>query len=132
MTQHRELLFPLIELRNPGKTLRSVIPFTPVVSLPPHHIRPLSSLSYSKCTSGGFSCNSSLWVLSDRLNYPTTNRECQLNEHGALRLLFYQVLNIISKFCFFTLTKYRHLESHSLYKHRFLTVRAVCIAVTIH
>jgi len=99
LTQRREKFFSLNELRNPGKTLRSLIPFTPVVSLPPHSTSQLISLSYSKrIICGGFFCNFSSWLPSDTLYYTATNRARQVTEHGGLRLLYYQEWNIVSKF----------------------------------
>ena len=99
MTQCREKFFSLNELRNPGKTLRSLIPFTPVVSLPPHSTSQLISLSYSKrIICGGFFCNFSSWLPSDTLYYNSTNRARQVTEHRALRLHYYQEWNIISNF----------------------------------
>jgi len=76
-----ENYFLLSERRNTGKTLRSVICFTPTVSLPPQLLSPLLSFSYSEGTSGGFSCDFSLRVLSDALCDTAKNSACQLVEH---------------------------------------------------
>jgi hypothetical protein len=59
------------------------------------------SLSDSEGTSDRLSCEVLFSFFSDTLHYTATNRACQLTEHGGLRLLFYQVWNIISKICFF-------------------------------
>ena len=61
-----ESYFSLSELRNTGKTLRSVNRFTLTVSLHPHLVNPLLSFSYSEGTIGGFSCDFLLRVLSER------------------------------------------------------------------
>jgi len=99
LTQCREQFFSLNELRNPAKMLRTLIPFTPVLSLPPHSRSPLIGLSYSKgIIGGGFFCNFSSWLLSDTLYYTATNTARQVTEHGWLRLHYYQEWNIISKF----------------------------------
>ena len=61
-----ESYFSLSELRNTGKTLRSVNRFTLTVSLHPHLVNPLLSFSYSEGTIGGVSCDFLLRVLSER------------------------------------------------------------------
>jgi len=86
-----ESYFSLSELRNTGKTMRSVIRFTQTISFTPHLLSPLLSFSYSERTSGGFSCDFPLLVLSDALCNTATNSACQLIEHEVLRLLFNQV-----------------------------------------
>jgi hypothetical protein len=86
-----ENYFSLTELRNTGKTLRSVIRFTPTISLPLHLLSPLLSFSCSEGTSGCFSSDFSLRVLSDTLCDTATNSACQLIGHEVLRLLFNQV-----------------------------------------
>jgi len=97
LTHCREQFFSLNEIRNPAKTLRSLIPLTPVLSLPPHCMSPLLSLSSSEGTIDFF-CNFSSWLPSDTLYYNSTNRARQVTEHRALRLHYYQEWNIISNF----------------------------------
>ena len=91
-------IFHSINLGIKAKRWAMFIWFTLRICLPPHL---MLSLSYSEGTSGSLSCKILFWFFSDTLHYTATNRACQLTEHGGLRLLFYQVWNIISKLCFF-------------------------------